>query len=225
MFKKISVLVPTRHRLDRLAVLLASYERTTALENSELVFRIDDDDTETIKFLKDHHCVVGPRHAGYASMPTFFNELAMCAEGDVLLCGNDDMIFRTTGWAEKILKVANKYPDGIFDIGVTTLNETHYPFSIVSKKMVEHLGFLWDPRIFWGDIFLRDVAAWFDRCIMLPEVAIDHDWAGYKPDRVFAETRTSKERVEGNVAYGELNALAVREAAEKLQGVVGAPTS
>jgi hypothetical protein len=180
-FTKISVLVPTRSRLARLQTLLASFWLTVQESpGAELVFRIDDDDPATAQYLagRGHRIVVGPRRRGYASMPDFFNDLAAAATGDVLLCGNDDMVFQTRGWPARVLEVANRFPDGLFDLGVSTHNDTHYPFSIVSRAVTERLGFLWDPRIFWGDIFLRDVMAAFDRCVMLPSVVIDHDWAG-----------------------------------------------
>jgi hypothetical protein len=190
MFTKVSVLIPTRHRIEQLQVLLESYGRTTQGQDSELVFRVDDDDQETVTFLTGYHhtVVVGPRFHGYQSMPVFFNEMAQCADGDVLMCGNDDMVFQTNDWPLHILEVANQFPDGLFDIEVTTHNETHCHFSTVSKKVVDRLGFLWDPRVFWGDIYLRDVMACFGRCIMLSFVQIDHDWAGWRPDRVFMES-------------------------------------
>lgn len=189
-FTKISVLIPTRGRVERLRTLLRSYLETTrgAEAFSDLVFRVDDDDLETRAFLATAQTIVGPRGRGYADMPSFYNELAAASTGDVLMCGNDDMVFRTPLWAPLLLEEANRYPDGLFDIGVTTHNETHFPFSVVSRKAAEAMGFLWDPRIFWGDIFLRDVMGAFGRSVMLPEVRIDHDWAGFAPDRVYMES-------------------------------------
>jgi hypothetical protein len=221
MFTKISVLVPTRQRIARLKTLLGTFGLTRGHECAELVFRVDEDDAETLDFLYNQKVVVGPRDGGYLSMPRFFNELAAAATGDVLLCGNDDMSFVTPGWARTLLDVANQYPDGVFNLGVTTLNETHYPFSIVSKKLVETLGFLWDPRIFWGDMFLRDLMAWFDRCVMVPSVRINHDWAGDQPDRVYLETRPSKARIEMDASYWTgPHHTAVREAAEKIAHLI-----
>jgi hypothetical protein len=201
MFKRISVLVPTRKRLKRLDTLLESFERTASVESAELVFRVDIDDVETLKRLEGHWIHVGPRLKGYGSMPQFFNEMAELASGDVLMCGNDDMVFRTPGWADRLLAVANRYPDGLFNLGVKTLNETHFPFSTVSKTVVQKLGFLWDPRIFWGDMYLRDVMACFGRCVMVPDVVIDHDWAGNAPDSVYYETLSAKAKVEGSESY------------------------
>lgn len=217
---KVSVLIPTRHRVERLRTLLESYDATTDGEDCELVFRVDEDDVETRTFLLDydHVIVVGPRHQGYGSMPLFFNEAARRARGDLLMCGNDDMIFRTFDWPNTLAEAAESFRDGIFNLGVMTLNEMHFPFSTVSRRAVERLGFIWDPRIFWGDIYLRDVMAFFGRALLVPSVTIDHDWAGFRPDKVFNETRESKSQVEGDAAYWSgPHRLAVDEAIEKLK--------
>lgn len=192
MFKKISVLIPTRNRTERLQMMLNSYHATTQDDpphSSELVFRVDNDDSETYEFLRPTllQTVVGPRFTGYASMSVFFNELAAACSGDVLMLGNDDMLFKTPGWATKILDVANQFPDGLFDLGYRTLNESHFPFATVSRIVVDRLGFIWDPRIFWGDIYLRDIMQHFGRCVMISTVHIDHDWMGFHPDKTFSE--------------------------------------
>lgn len=220
MSTKVSVLVPTRGRVERLTTLLTSYAHTSNEGTSEMVFRVDNDDAESIRFLEQHplrpQIVVGPRYQGYRSMPQFFNELAAKASGDVVMCGNDDMVFKTLGWAPMILEAANRYPDGLFDFGVSTHNEAHYPFATVSKQVVDRLGFIWDPRIFWGDIYLRDIMAFFGRCEMLPEVEIEHDWAGWHPDKVFVES----DKTVGPHYWTETHWPAVREAVEKLKEVV-----
>lgn len=191
MFNKITVLIPTRNRTHRLRTLIDSYRDTTRNNErrSELLFRVDDDDEPTKEMLKAEgfHMRVGPRLDGYTSLPFFFNELAAIADGDVLMLGNDDMVFKTHGWASRLLAVANQYPDGIFDLGVHTHNEDHYPFATVAKAVRDRLGHVADPEIFWVDIYLRDVMAYFGRCAMVADVAIDHDWAGFAPDKTFNE--------------------------------------
>lgn len=216
MFTKVSVLVPTRKRLDRLRTMIDSFKRTND-GHAELVFRVDDDDPDTIDALAEHPTVIGPRLSGYRSMPTFFNEMLRVATGDVLMCGNDDMIFKTPGWPSLVLAAANAYPDGLFDLGVTTYNEDHYPFSIVSRAAADRLGFLWDPRVYWGDIFLRDVMGAFGRCIKLPSVEIEHDWVGHSPDAVFIEAdQTSIYRTDPTYWEGT-HARAVGDAIERLR--------
>jgi hypothetical protein len=188
MFEKISVLVPTRRRPVRLATMLESYE-ATSYGASELVFRIDDDDELSPPLLetRGYQVVVGKRLGGYASMATFFNELYEASTGDLLMCGNDDMIFKTQGWDDLILAAANDFPDGLFCLGTKTHNETHYPFAVVAKVAADRMGFFWHPRIAWGDVFLRDVMAAFGRTQILHHVEIAHDWVGFAPDQTFNE--------------------------------------
>lgn len=219
MFEKISFLVPTRGRVEQLKRLLYSYGQTTrcAPEASELVFRVDDDDTLTVQFLErlGHRMLIGPRLKGYESLPHFFNELWQEATGDVFMLGNDDVEFVTEGWAPKILKVANQFPDGVFDIGVKTHNEDHYPLSTVSRRVVERLGFLFAPNIFWGDIFLRDVMGRFSRNVKLPEVEIQHLWAGFAPDQIFLEGEQARR---SNWMTHHVSAVDAAEA--KLRGLI-----
>lgn len=228
LYSKVSVLIPTRGRVERLKTLLTSYGKTTqgAEWTSELVFRVDDDDQDTQEFflsgdalLGHHHVVIGPRYEGYRSLPFFFNEMFEYSKGDILMCGNDDMVFKTPLWAPLVIAEASKYPDGLFDIGVMTHNETHFPFSTISRKVADALGFVWDPTIFWGDIFLRDVMTWFGRCVMLPSVEIDHDWAGNRPDRVFMESDKDILRTDPNY-WTETHARAVAAAVHKLEPLV-----
>ena len=183
MFEQITVLVPTRGRVKRLRKMMESFRETSA-GYAKLFFRVDDDDAETQKQLVGQSYIVGPRLNGYASLPWFFNQLAAASEG-VLMLGNDDIVFKTPEWDLRILQEANKYPDGVFNFGVTTHNEQNFPLTIVSKKAVDVVGALFPDGIFWGDIFWRDVAAAFGRAIRLPSVEIDHEWAGFSPDQTF----------------------------------------
>lgn len=217
-FTKISVLVPTRGRVERLRTMIDSFEHTIKHGHAELVFRIDDDDVPTREFLMSSYAnrrwqtLVGPRLNGYASTPTFFNELHRIADGDVLMCGNDDMVFVTEGWNAIILDEANKYPDGIFDFGVATHNGGNFPFATVSKKACDALGFIFDPRIFWGDLLWRDITAYFGRAIELPSVRIDHDWVGFTPDGVFLAGEGARRS-----DHMQYHMQAVAEAVEKLR--------
>lgn len=211
MYTKVSVLVPTRGRPEQLRTMLASFAETTD-GAADLVFRVDDDDVDTLALLEGHAVIVGPRLDGYRSLPLFFNELAAVATGDVLLIGNDDMVFRTPGWPALILEAANRYPDGLFDIGVQTHNVTHYPFACVSKALTERLGFLCDPSVFWVDIYLRDVMQAFGRCVRLPSVKILHNWSG-------DEKSQNQIYVRDPSYWHGTHARAVAAAVEKLSGV------
>jgi hypothetical protein len=215
-FSSISVLVPTRGRPDQVRALIRSYEATCGDPRiCQLLFRADLDDQPTIDLLQrgPHKYLIGPRLNGYRSLPQFFQELYALAGGDLVMCGNDDMIFCTPDWPTKILAVANQFPDGVFNLGVSTFNEGHLPFSIISRAAVEAMGHVQDPRIFWGDIYLRDVMAAFGRVIMVPDVRVDHNWAGHAPDQTFTEAEQGRlpDR------YWELHVEAIAEAVNKLR--------
>lgn len=219
MFTKVSVLVPTRGRMKQLRTLLDSYDATTFGGLSELVFRIDEDDDVAHDFLQfsRHTVITGPRYEGYKSMPTFFNEMWRASSGNVLMCGNDDMVFKTPGWPALVLDAANQYPDGLFDFGVSTYNEDHYPFFVVSRAVADRLGFLWDPRLFWGDIFWRDVMGAFGRAVKLPSVEIEHDWMGHHPDATFEEARQQDFLQRDPTYWAGTHARAVEEAVARLR--------
>lgn len=182
-FRKVSVLVPTRNRLERLDRFIKSYQATVGdNETAELVFRCDSDDLESVRYLSayDWHVLVGPRLRGYRSLPGFYNDMARLATGDVLACGNDDMLFQTQDWPARVLEVANRYPDGIFNLGVNTgLNDDKFPFSIVSRKFNDSLGFINDVRLLFSDVFIRDVMEKFSRNVRVTNVTFFHDWAGH----------------------------------------------
>lgn len=225
-FTKISVLVPTRGRVERLKKMIASFDRTTS-GRAELIFRIDQDDLPTREYLQGVPWRLkggvfrGSRLEGYKSTPQFLQDMLQLTNGDVLMVGNDDMLFETEAWDKAILRAANNFPDGVFNFGVETLNTPHYPFSIVSKRVVDALGHMYDPRIFWGDIYLRDVMAHFGRTVLLPEVRILHDWAGLgTPDATFQEANHLKMSI-GTPQYWETHRQVVQEAVNKIIASVG----
>ncbi len=185
-YKQISVLIPTRKRLIFLSKMLESFNKSVKNpEQAEIIFRCDSDDKETIDCLckTPHKMIVGPRNEGYKSLPAFYNEMTSIAKGDLLMCCNDDVQFKTKGWPTILLEEANKYADGIFNFGVNVgLNDDKFPFSIVSRKLVNILGFLNDERLLFSDVFLLDIAKYFNRAIRINSVTIFHDWAGHGAD-------------------------------------------
>jgi hypothetical protein len=200
-YKKISVLVPTRKRLQFLAEMLKSFNETVDNpDQAEIVFWCDSDDTETIEYLCKtfHKIIIGSRNEGYKSLPSFYNDMARIAKGDLLMCCNDDVQFKTKGWPTIILQEANKYPDGIFNFGVNVgLNDDKFPFSIVSKKLLDILGFINDERLLFSDIFLLDLTKHFNRAIRINSVTIFHDWAGHGKD----ETRIDANKHEFAIVF------------------------
>jgi hypothetical protein len=50
-------------------------------------------------------------------------------------------------------------------------------------------------------MYLRDTMAAFGRCVMLPSVCVDHDWAGHAPDDIYREGLPYKAVVEQDPTY------------------------
>jgi hypothetical protein len=219
-FGKVSVLVPTRRRTRFLTKMLRSFAATAVRpDEAELVLRCDNDDPESIECLRQtpHTFIVGPRREGYKSLPAFYNELAAISSGDVLMCCNDDVEFRTPGWPRLLLDEANTYPDGIFNIGVDVgLNDDKFPFSVVSRRMVDMMGCLNDPRLLFSDIFLLDVAKAFGRAVRLDTVTVFHDWAGHGAD----ETRRDANRHEFDIVFKDAQGNWTDAYAERHRSVV-----
>lgn len=238
-FSTISILLPTRGRVQRLDRALKSI-RSQAHDPSkiEIIFRCDHDDEETQRYLREHKefFLVGPREKGYASLPKFMNQCASASTGDIIMMLNDDIIVETQNWDLRLLDFANKFQDGIFDIGIGTgLNDNLFPFSIISRLAYRALGFVNDERLVFSDIFILDVMNSFGRAIRLPSVKIIHEWAGNDTSDI---TRIEASKHENNLvfdgtpgdandhkknwqkSYKDLHEKAVREAVEKLKAAL-----
>lgn len=221
----ISILVPTRKRLPQLKAMINSfYETVGDINNAELIFRCDDDDIITIEYLISIGAkfICGQRLKGYKSLPYFFNEMVKISSGHMLMCGNDDMLFLTPNWPILILEEAHKYPDGIFNFGVNAeYNDEVFPFSIISKRFVEIMGFINDERLLYSDLFLRDVMQHFGRALYLSHIHIEHKWMGETPDQTRQEADGHEREVWSGYKmfspeYQQKHNLAVKEAIAKI---------
>jgi hypothetical protein len=184
---RISVVSAVRGRVQLLRTMLDSLVQTAADPGRvDVVLRCDFDDAEMIGCLSDlagPRFIVGPRVDGYASLPAFANEAARLSCADLVLVVNDDAEFQTPGWDTKLVEVAAQYPDGLFVLGVDTLNAGNFVFPCVSRKHIELFGGVFDTRVVYADIWSRDVYAPFGLAIRVPDVRIDHRWQGMSADQ------------------------------------------
>lgn len=214
----ISVLVPTRKRVPLLRSMMQSLLMTASESGNqvEVIARLDFDDDETLEYLRDWRWgpfIVGPRYDGYATLAMFINEAARLSTANLLIVVNDDVEFKTKDWDVKLVEAAMQFPDGIFNLGVdTVLNNENFVFPCVSRRVVDLLGCFFDPRLVYPDIWLRDVMMLFGRAARVPEVVIEHAWAGQSEDQVQAGRK-----VHGNAAYAALYAQCVEEGREKVR--------
>jgi len=213
-----SVIAPTRQRVAVLDRMLHSLWATAGdPSHVEVVLRCDDDDHETVPYVQGRGtemCLVGSRLNGYATLATLINEAARQATGDLVLVVNDDAEFQTPGWDLVLRQYAEPFADGLFDFGVETANAGHFIFPCVSRTLIEVLGCVFDERLVYTDIWLRDVLMPFGRAIRVPEVTIAHHWQGPTADQnvAAATTRTAD--------YAALYDRCVEEGRAKIRTVI-----
>lgn len=187
MKPRISVVAAVRGRVELLQKMLASIDATAGdPERVEVVLRCDFDDPEMISYLSTlaHRTfIVGPRVSGYASLPAFANEAARLSHADLVLVVNDDAEFQTPNWDRLLAEHAAEYPDGIFVFGVETANAKNFIFPCVSRRQIDLLGGVFEERLVYPDIWLRDVLQPFNRAIRVKDVTIAHHWQGMSSDQ------------------------------------------
>lgn len=101
----VSVLMPTRGRVDTMQETVASYfEKATAPAQVEMLVRVHEDDAETRAWMdsrdKSIRVVMGDTERGYGSCDHFLNCLAAVSNGDWLWPCADDHRMLTQGWDE-----------------------------------------------------------------------------------------------------------------------------
>lgn len=169
----ISLLIPTRGRREWLGRTIVSAIKTAKNPDKlEFVCYVDDDDVASYeKFGFDIapdlngniHFIVGPRIV----LSNTWNKCASYASGDILMQGNDDIIFRTVGWdvmvsrafercADKILMVHGN--DGSTGRPSSIGNFGPHPF--VSRRWIEVLGYMTAPYYSsdYGDTHINELA-------------------------------------------------------------------
>jgi hypothetical protein len=176
--KKLSLLVPTMGG-ENLKNLLASISETTAnLDDLEIVLGFDEgmgDDQPRCGLLKIAYSPKGSR------VVEILRKCFAASTGQSVMLMNDDVIVRTDRWDELVYGAIDKYPDGIYLIGVNDLifGEFFFTFPIISRKFLETFGlgpeykkYKTDDRILFIYAMLRRMGG--DRISYLPDVVFEH---------------------------------------------------
>jgi len=155
--------------------------RETASEpqNIELVMYIDEDDPRLLHYQLD---VLGPRIFHTVGrrivLSEMWNRCLDLAHGELLWHGNDDVLFRSSGWDSSIRGAFMDVPDkillahgrdGIHDGGSATLGFLH-------RRWVEVVGYFVPPYFAsdYNDTWLTEVANILGRRRFLPQVYTEH---------------------------------------------------
>mgnify|MGYP003136998943 CR=1 FL=1 len=187
---KVSLLVPSRERLNLKLTLISSIITTVKdINNVELIFGIDEDDptrdtvykmAEAIPFVK----IVDVKNEGkFIGINKIWNLLYPHAEGDILGYIGDDMIFKTPDWDEKILEEFNEnnLPDDKIKLvhcydGIRNHDEICVN-AFLHKKYIDIIGYLCREEflIEWSDQWLYQTFKAFDRIKWRKDIHIQHN--------------------------------------------------
>lgn len=170
--KKVSLLTPSRGRPDLCERMVESFWGTVE-GPAECLLYVDDD--EMFPYLTKGMKVTmmsGPqRRCGVV-----WNELAEISTGDLLMMGNDDLIFRTPGWNKMLQDLPE---DGIFvawfDDG-SGKAPGRCAFPIVSRRWYETLGYF-TPECFhylYNDTWITDIGKKLGRLFYIPDGLVEH---------------------------------------------------
>lgn len=195
----ISVLCPTRERPELFTRMVDSALMTGG-KNFELLAYVDDDDPKLGEYarldLDGVKLIAGlPDGVGKA-----WNRLAREAKGNLLMMANDDLVFRTDGWDERLMTAIDSrgLSDGVF---VAWANDgapgcgRRCAFPIVSRRWVEIIG-QFAPECFnflYHDTWVHDVGRLVDRLIYVPDVLIEHKHFSFKKADYDATYRRHRE--------------------------------
>lgn len=188
--RKISLLVPSRERLNLKLTLISSIITTVSdINNVELIFGIDEDDptrdivyniSKAIPFVK----VIDIKNNGkFIGINKIWNILCTAAEGNILGYIGDDMIFKTPNWDKEILEEfsgSNLPSDEIklvhcYD-GYRSRDEICVN-AFLHKKYTEIIGYLCREEflINWSDQWLYQTFKAFDRIKWRRDIHIQHN--------------------------------------------------
>jgi hypothetical protein len=178
--KTIDILCPSRGRPHRFremaesAIALASHP-----DRVSILLLVDHDDPELATYqalqLDRVRLIINRERMGCQGL---LNTLALhYSNGDLLMAGSDDIVFRTGAWDDAFDAAFEAVPDQLL---VAYTNDgrdrdkcEHF---VVSRRWVEIVGcFMW-PRFehFSGDGWVEDVARRVDRLKFLREVVTEH---------------------------------------------------
>ena len=159
MSKVISILTPTRQRPNRLSEFVMSvYQHTEEKDRVEMLMYVDRDDptkdqymdfllhckSEFPDFLRVHMIFDEPK-----SVSKSWNDLYARSVGDIIIMGNDDLLYRTPSWDRMVELESNIFNDDIYCMWMDDRinRESHCAFPIVSRKWCETLGYF-TPGVF-----------------------------------------------------------------------------
>ena len=186
----ISILLPTRKRVKQLEKSVGSLlDNAKHPEKIQPLFGVDEDDTETLEFLKNknykNQSVLKFKRLGYENLHIYNNSLCAYAQGTWCMFFNDDAIMNTKHWDEKIEAVKG------FKV-LRVKEQTGHPYSIFPIfpwdwfRLLDHISLHGQ-----NDAWISEIAYMLD-IMENVDIEVTHDRAditGNNNDEVFNERK------------------------------------
>jgi hypothetical protein len=204
----ISLLCPTRSRVDGAKKLLLSLKETQTFDN-QLIFYIQEDDHDLNEykemFLDMNHkdFIIGP----WIPTVNIWNFLAReIAKYDLLTLMADDVVIKTKGWDLVYLEKSTTFYDGIFLItcwdgrNKNILNNLNCPHYTISRKTMNILGYFFPPYYShrFGDHQMDELFSLIKRKISINDVLFDHQKDFYLNDKTTHKGKYLKAYIEND---------------------------
>ena len=186
-----SILTPSRGRPDKLVTFISSIDGHTKHKSKvEMFFYIDEDDPhiESYRDLRNRVCDMFPDFLNIKfifgkpqSVCDSWNDLSQHAIGDIVIMGNDDLVYKTPDWDMILEQETGKFPDDIYCMWFNdSINEDrHCAFPIISQKWIHTLGYCFAPRgtfqFGYNDTWIFDIAKKINRTHYIPSVMAEHN--------------------------------------------------
>lgn len=194
----VSILLPTRNRLNNLKRLYESVCDTTSQMPEISVYA--DEDSESAELAKSLGMVVtlGTHRIMLSDM---WNVAYWAATGDILMLCGDDIVFRSKNWDVRVVETFETCPDKIVfvhgdDLAFGGRNSGTHGF--LHRTWVELIGYF-TPPIFsadYCDTWINYVANQLHRRVFLPDVITEHMHPGVGKAAMDQVYRDGRERVE-----------------------------
>ena len=183
--KAISILTPTRNRPNNCDRFIKSlYETTQYTGTLELLFYVDSDDPakDIYKEIEERwqnnfwrvEFVIGEP----MSVSKSWNIIAKKSLGDIMIMGNDDLVYKTVRWDSKLMakliELDNPYYLTWFNDGIN--GNRHCAFPVISREWYEALGYF-SPGVFnfgYNDTWVYDIAKRVGKLNYMSEILVEH---------------------------------------------------
>ena len=231
-----SILTPTRNRPEKCERFIQSIKRTTREHGRvELLFYIDNDDPSMGKYRKIEEVYTtnflrikmleGPAK----SVSKSWNDIAAISNGDYLIMGNDDLVYASDGWDNKLEEHLSKLDDPYYMCWVNdNINgNKHCAFPIISREWYETVDYF-APGVFhfgYNDTWVFDIAKRISRHKYFSDILVEHRHFSHHPSERDDTTDRNRTQEKGNLYKKDLSIFnqttAIRQRdAEKLQKAI-----